>query len=55
MDTISNKNHQDANRTKTGEIKKIDFLKNTLPTQTATSLTRELQTVQFTEILYGKR
>ncbi len=49
MDTISNKNHQDANRTKTGEIKKIDFSKNTLPTQTGTSLTRDLKTVLLTE------
>ena len=48
------KNHQGSNRTKTGEIKKTDFSKNTLPTQTGTSLTRDLQTVPLTEILYGK-
>ena len=47
------KNHQCSNRTKTGEIKKIEFSKNTLPTQTGTSLTRDLQTVPLTEILYG--
>ncbi len=47
------KNYQCSNRTKTGEIKKTHFSKNTLPTQTGTSLTRDLQTVQFTEILYG--
>ncbi len=43
------KNHQDSNRTKTGEIKKIEFSKNTLPTQTGTSLTRVLKTVLLTE------
>ena len=43
------KNHQDSNRTKTGEIKKIEFSKNTLPTQTGTSLTRDLKTVPLTE------
>ena len=32
-----------------GEIKKIDFSKNTLPTQTGTSLTRDLKTVPLTE------
>ncbi len=43
------KNHQDSNRTESGEIKKIDFSKNTLPTQTGTSLTRDLNTVLLTE------
>ncbi len=48
------KDNQYSNRTKTSEIKKTDFSKNTLPTQTGTSLTRDLQTVPLTEILYGK-
>ncbi len=43
------KNHQDSNRTESGEIKKTDFSKNTLPTQAETSLTRVLKTVLLTE------
>ena len=43
------KNHQDSNRTKTGENKKLEFSKNTLPTQTGTSLIRDLKTVPLTE------
>ncbi len=39
------KNHQDSNRTKKGEIKKIEFSKNTLPTHTETSLTNDLKTI----------
>ncbi len=43
------KNHQDSNRTKTGEIEKREFSKNMLPTQTGTSITRDLKTVPLTE------